>query len=131
MPPARELPRNAEIVLISDFFSSPPDLESRVRHFAANGIHGHMIQVLDPAEETLPYHGRIRFEGLEGEPHWLLSKVEGVRERYLARLAAQRESLDALASSVGWSLTMHRTDHSPEATLMALYQALSLPREKL
>jgi uncharacterized protein (DUF58 family) len=131
LPPVRELPRNAEIVLIGDFLCPPEDIANRVRHFAANGIHGHIVQVLDPAEESLPYHGRVRFEGLEGEPDWLLSRVEGVRNRYLARLSAQRESLSALAVSAGWSLTLHSTDHTPEATLLALYQALNLPREKL
>ncbi len=54
-----------------------------------------------------------------------------MRERYLARLAAHRDSLEDLAASVGWSLTLHRCDHAPEAALLALYQALSLPREKL
>jgi uncharacterized protein (DUF58 family) len=131
VPPARELPRNAELVLIGDFLCEPDQLGARIRNYAANGLHGHMIQVLDPAEETLPYHGRIRFEGLEGEPDWLLSRVEGVRERYLARLSAHREALEDLAAAVGWSLTMHRTDHAPEAAVLSLYQALSLPREKL
>lgn len=131
IPPARDLPRNAELVLIGDFLCPPDELGERIRNYAANGIHGHMVQVLDPAEETLPYHGRIRFEGLEGEPNWLLSRVEGVRERYLARLNALRESLEDLAASVGWSLTLHRCDHAPEAAVLALYQALSLPREKL
>ena len=37
---------------------------------------------------SLPYSGRVRFEGLEGEEPWLLSRVERVREDYMYPPAA-------------------------------------------
>ncbi len=49
------------------------------------GLRGHLLQVLDPAEETLPFAGRVRFEGLEREASLLISRVETVREDYRAQ----------------------------------------------
>ena len=70
-------------------------------------------------------HGRVRFEGLEGEEPWLLSRVETVRDTYLGRLRAQHEGLDAIARAVGWTFTCHHTDRPPQTALLALYTALS------
>jgi uncharacterized protein (DUF58 family) len=73
----------------------------------------------------LPYAGRVRFEGLEGEEPWLLSRVESVREVYIERLEAQQQGLEAIAKSVGWSYASHRTDRPPQTALLALYVMLS------
>ena len=89
-----------------------------------------MLQVLDPAEVSLPYRGRVRFEGLENERSWLLSRVEPVREDYRARLHAQEEGLKDLARNVNWSFSLHRTDRPPQNALLALYGALSEPRRR-
>jgi uncharacterized protein (DUF58 family) len=67
----------------------------------------------------------VRFEGLEGEEPWLLSRVETVRETYLERLQAQREGLDGIARAVGWTYACHHTDRPPQTALLALYTALS------
>ncbi len=123
------MPRHAEVVLFSDFLGPLDQLQQRFAHYAAAGVHGHIVQILDPAEETLPYHGRVRFEGLEGEGPWLLSRVEAVRGAYKEKLAAQRDALLSITSSCGWRMTQHRTDHPPESALMALYAGLSLPKE--
>ena len=36
-------------------------IRERLEGLASGGVTGHLIQVLDPAEETLPYEGRIEF----------------------------------------------------------------------
>jgi uncharacterized protein (DUF58 family) len=85
-----------------------------------------MLQVLDPAEETLPYAGRIRFEGLgDGIAPALIPRVEAVREVYAERLARHRAALSALAQSAGWTFATHHTDQPPETALLALHQALA------
>ncbi|MCZ8147528.1 MAG: DUF58 domain-containing protein, partial [Roseomonas sp.] len=93
---------------------------------AAQGVRGHLLQVLDPAEETLPYAGRIRFEGLgDGIAPALIPRVEAVREVYAERLARHRAALAALAQSAGWTFATHRTDQPPETALLALHQMLA------
>ncbi len=125
LPPRAELPRFARLVIISDFLSPLPEIEAAVRGFSAAGAICHILQILDPAEETLPFSGRVRFEGLEGEDSLLVSRVESLREAYLARLAARKGALKELALKTGGTYALHRTDHSPQTALLALYEALA------
>ena len=124
VPPMAPLPRFARLVLIGDFLAPTPRIAAAVRAEAAQGVACHLLQVVDPAEETLPFHGRMRFEGLEGEKPVLIDRVESLREAYMARLAARRQALSELAVQSGGTFAIHRTDHPPEAALLALYEAL-------
>jgi len=96
-----------------------------IRHYASGGVRGHLVQVLDPAEEDLPFDGHVKFEGLEAEGQHTIRRVEGVREAYGARLAAQKEGLQRLTRSTDWTVHLHRTDRSPQTILLALYLAMA------
>ncbi|HEX9646744.1 MAG TPA: DUF58 domain-containing protein [Alphaproteobacteria bacterium] len=124
--PGRDyLPRHAQVVMIGDFLDPVDDLHGAVNWLTGTGATGHLLQVLDPAEESLPFAGRVRFDGTEGEGSMLIGRVEAVRAAYRDRLAAQRAALAALARSSGWTFLSHRTDRPPETALLALYLALS------
>jgi uncharacterized protein (DUF58 family) len=123
--PLQQLPRHARLVLISDFFIPLEELRERLRGFVAMGLRGHLLQVLDPAEPSLPFAGRVRFEGLENDGDTLIGNVDSVRMRYRDRIEAHRLGLRDLARSLGWTLASHVTDHPPEPPLLALYNALS------
>ena len=125
LPAFEALPRHAQIVLVGDFLSPLEAIHLTVKRFAAAGLHGHLLQILDPAEETLPFDGRVRFEGIEDDDEVLISRVEIVREQYTARLAAHREGLATIVRPVGWSFATHRTDRPPPTALLALYTALA------
>ena len=84
-----------------------------------------MLQVLDPAEESLPFAGRVQFEGLEGEGKLLLSRVESVRQGYARNFEAHFQGLTAIARTFGWSFARTRTDSAPQTALLALYRQLS------
>jgi uncharacterized protein (DUF58 family) len=122
---AEKLPRHANLVLIGDFLLPLPELRDRLRGLASQGVHGHLLQVLDPAEETLPFDGRVRFEGLEQEASTLISRVETIRAQYHERLAAHRAGLMDIVRPYGWSFGIHRTDQPPHAALLALHAILS------
>ena len=94
-------------------------------HYASGGVRGHLVQVLDPAEEDLPFDGHVKFEGLEAEGQHTIRRVEGVREAYGARLAAQKEGLHRLTRSTDWTVHLHRTDRSPQTVLLSLYLAMA------
>lgn len=125
LPPRQHLPRHAQVVLISDFLSPLAELEALVKAHVAAGVRGHLLQVLDPAEIDLPYRGRTRFLGLEGETAFLAARAEDLRPAYAERLARRQDTLASLARSAGWTFAMHRTDRRPETALMALFGALS------
>ena len=125
LPAFESLPRYGRVVLIGDFLSPLDEIYHSIAAFANQGIRGHLVQVLDPAEETLPFSGRVRFDGMEDEGDILIGRVEAIREQYLDRLANHNQGIEALAKSFGWSHAVHHTDHSPEASLLALYLVLS------
>jgi uncharacterized protein (DUF58 family) len=125
LPPAIALPRYAEVIMVGDFLSPLPEVDRTVRAIAGRGVRGHIVQVLDPAEETLPFTGRTRFEGLEAEGDTLVPRVEAVRGDYQKVLAAHIAGLSDITRAVGWTFERHRTDRSPSSTLLALYQILA------
>jgi uncharacterized protein (DUF58 family) len=132
LPPDANIPRYARVVLIGDLLSPLAEVQAAVGRLAALPATGHLLQVLDPAEALLPYEGRIRFEGLPGMPaiedgarSALIPRVEGVRGAYARRLQEQQDGLAAICSAAGWGFSTHRTDHRPEAALLALYAALA------
>ena len=125
-PEDHRIARHARAVLFSDFWDPLETTRATVAALAAQGLRGHLLQVLDPAEETLPYTGRIRFEDVAAAaPPALVPRVEAVREVYAERVARHRAALSALAQSAGWSFATHRTDHPPESALLALHQMLA------
>jgi uncharacterized protein (DUF58 family) len=125
LPSVEPLPRYARVVIFSDLLSSLEDINAAIGGFAEFGVRGHLVQVLDPAEETLPFSGRVLFEGLETEGSVLFGRVESVRDDYRAAIDAHLRGLQALARMTGWTLLTHRTDQPPETSLMALFLALS------
>lgn len=126
LPPQAVLPRHAQLILFSDFLAPLDAIGRALKPYAAAGVRGHMVQVLDPVETLLPMRGRVRFEGLEGEGDVLVRRVDGVRREYQGRLAAQQAGLMALGQRFGWTFAVHRTDRPPQTALLALLVALSL-----
>jgi uncharacterized protein (DUF58 family) len=125
LPPSVALPRFAQLVLIGDFLSPLPAIETALRPFAERGLTGHLVQIHDPAEESLPFLGRIRFEGTEQEGELLLSRTELVQEAYRERYRAHREGLTTLVRSLGWTFAVSGTDKPPEPALLALYRQIA------
>lgn len=128
LPPGAALPAHAHVILVSDFLAPIPELRAAIDRFASGACRGHMIQVLDPAELDLPYSGRVRFEGVEGEGELLMSRAENIRDDYRAELERHWQGLRTLSQSAGWSLSRHVTDQSAARSLLEAYQWLSADR---
>jgi uncharacterized protein (DUF58 family) len=125
LPDPLALPPRARLILISDCLFAPDALAACLKACTTRHVRGAIAQVLDPAEETLPFEGRIRFEGLEGEGDVLMPQVGALRPAYQARLTAHRHALANLARAHGWPFITHRADHPPHTALLALWMGLS------
>ena len=125
LPADAFVPRHARVVLIGDFLAPLEQVQASVARFAAIPASLHMLQILDPAEATLPYQGRVRFQGLEREADTLIPRVEAVRPAYAKALAAHQAGLAAIAAGAGCRFAVHHTDHPAEAALLGLYTALA------
>ncbi|MDX2264249.1 MAG: DUF58 domain-containing protein [Hyphomicrobiales bacterium] len=124
LPPAVTLNRFSGAVFVSDFLEPPGDIRAAVEAYARQGVRGHMVQVLDPAEETLPYDGRTEFHGPEGGERWIADRAETLRPLYRARLEAHRAALGEIAKRIGWSLLVHHTDRPATEPLLTLIMRL-------
>ena len=124
LPVYEPLPRHATVVLVGDLLDPLHELSAVVRRWSAEGVSGHMLQVVDPAEEAFPYRGRVRFEGLESEAPHLLGRAEQVSVEYQDRLAEHRAGLADMARQTGWTFAVHGTDRSAESALLALFAVI-------
>jgi len=125
LPPLVPLPAHGTVVLVSDWLDPLDKIEAMIRHYASVGVRGHLVQILDPAEEELPFDGHVKFEGLEAEGQHTIRRVEAVRAAYADRLAAQKEGLQRLARPADWTVHLHRTDRPPQTVLLSLYLAMA------
>lgn len=123
-PPPQRVGRFSSVLWISDFLDPIDTIVRRVEELAGNGCSGHLVQVLDPAEETLPFHGRTEFIGIEDNARWLTDRAEGLRETYRWRLLAQREALQEICRKCGWSFLLHHTDRPAAEPLLHLIMRL-------
>jgi uncharacterized protein (DUF58 family) len=124
------LPRHGCVVLIGDFLSPSSDIAACVGALAGQGVRGHLMQVLDPAELALPFAGHVRFEGLEAEGALLAKRAEAMRGDYIARLEGHRSEIAELCRTAGWTFGRHVTDRPPESALLNLYAALAGPAQR-
>lgn len=123
-PPKTTPSRQSSVLLFGDFLAPIPAIRERLDVLAAAGCTGHLVQILDPAEETLPYEGRTEFFGPSGRERWIADRAESVRGAYRARLEAHRAEVAALATRLGWTFMLHHTDRPASEPLLALITQL-------
>jgi uncharacterized protein (DUF58 family) len=121
IPPPAPVTRGAQLVWLGDFLD--PATEAAMSRISRAGIAGHLVRIVDPAEEEFPYAGRTRFESGRAESE-IFGRVERLQTAYRAKFTAHGEAIASAASRLGWSATVHRTDHAPQAALIALYGAI-------
>jgi len=118
-------PRHGVVVLFSDFLRPLSEIEAALRRLRAPGVTAHLVQIIDPAEESFPYRGRVRFFAAEGEGGVMAARAEDWRADYRARFAAQCAGVADLARTLGLTLLRHHTDQPPATALLALHQHLA------
>ena len=111
----------SEIVLLSDLWSPIEEIRAILTQLSTNGSQGHLVQIVDPAEESFPYSGRIEFIEPEGAGEITAGRAENWRNEYAARLKRHRDEIRAETARLGWSFTIHRTDRPANELLLALH----------
>lgn len=123
-PPAQRLTRFSTVLLFSDFLDPIDKVRETIEAMGAAGANGHLVQILDPAEETLPYQGRTEFLSPDGSQRWIADRAESLRDRYRARLLAHRAAIQEVAHRLGWSFLVHHTDRPASEPLLSLLMRL-------
>lgn len=125
LPVIAELPRFSKLLLFSDFLMQDTSLKTSLDTLTARAVQIQPVLIADPAERDLPYSGRIRFTGTEGEPEIILPKVETLRPDYETLFSEHETSVHSLTEATGQSLLTHFTDQSPAMALLSLSTLLS------
>ncbi|RME95167.1 MAG: DUF58 domain-containing protein, partial [Alphaproteobacteria bacterium] len=125
LPPTGALGRFSECLLFSDFLEPLDTLAPRLEQLAVQGVRGHLVQIMDPAEETLPYSGRTEFASAESNERIIAGRAENLRQRYQQRVQAHREALVDELKRLEWSLLVHHTDRPAEEAVLALHARLA------
>ena len=113
LPPPATLSRFSECLLFSDFLEPVAEkTAARFEEIAGQGVRGHLVQILDPAEETLPYDGRTEFAASEGRDRVIAGRAENLRERYQERLKRTPQR-DLAADGAALGLVLPRAPHRP------------------
>ncbi len=123
-PDVAQIPRHATTVFLSDFFGDMTAIETALLAVADKGIRGALVQVLDPAEEAFPFHGRTLFESMTRTLSFETRKARDLRDRYRDRLAARKDMLATLARRMDWQYHCHHTNDPAPAALLWLYHAI-------
>ena len=125
LPPTFAPSPQSEVVVLSDLWSPIADVHRTLAQLSANGAQGHVVQIVDPAEETFPFSGRVEFIDPEDGHSITVGRAEAWREEYQARVERHRAEIRAETDRLGWSFIIHRTDRPASELLLALHTRMA------
>ncbi len=125
LPDTTSVKRFSDVVLISDMLDPVDEIAAWIGRVAGTGARGHLVQILDPIEETFPFDGRVEFRDTEHGIRLTAGRAETWREDYRRTLEAHRAAIRDLARRAGWTFVVHHTDRSAAEPLLVLHNALS------
>jgi uncharacterized protein (DUF58 family) len=128
LPPSFVPSALAEIVVLSDFWSPMPEIRTMLAGLSASGAHGTLIQVVDPAEETFPYAGRIEFVEPEGGGVITAGRAESWASDYVARVALHRDEIRNETNKLDWLFSTHTTSRSAAELLLFLHSGMMVAK---
>jgi uncharacterized protein (DUF58 family) len=114
----------AEVVLLSDLWSPIGEVQQTIAQLSATGAHGHVVQIVDPAEESFPYSGRVEFIEPEGAGSVTAGRAETWRNDYQGLVARHRGQVRAETDRLGWSFAIHRTNRPASELLLVLHSRM-------
>lgn len=122
------LSQYCEIIMIGDFLAPAEEYELITKNMTKNGCRGTCIQILDPAEETFPFSGKIEFNDMQNSQTRLIYRAEEIRQGYLSRLAADRKTLKTTLDNIGWLFQNFTTEITAEEIISNILKELILSR---
>jgi uncharacterized protein (DUF58 family) len=125
LPPSFAPSPLAEVLLLSDLWSPIGEVQNTIAQLSVTGANGHVVQIVDPAEETFPYSGRIEFFEPEGAGSITAGRAETWRADYEKRVARHRAEIRAETDRLSWTFNIHRTDRPASELLLWLHGSMS------
>lgn len=124
LPPTFAPSPLSEVVMLSDLWAPIAEVRNTITQLSATGAHGHVVQIVDPAEESFPYSGRVEFIEPEGAGSVTAGRAETWRNEYQGIVARHRSAIRAETDLRGWSFAIHRTDRPASELLLLLHSRM-------
>jgi uncharacterized protein (DUF58 family) len=121
----------AEVVLLSDLWSEIGEVRRTITQLSGGGARGHVVQIVDPAEETFPYWGRIEFVEPESGGRITAGRAETWKADYTSRVQRHRDEIRSETDRLGWSFAIHRTDRPASELLLSLHSRIGAAAAEL
>jgi uncharacterized protein (DUF58 family) len=128
LPPTFVPSALAEIVVLADFWSPIAEISNMLAGLSTSGAHGTLVQIVDPAEETFPYSGRIEFVEPEGFGVITAGRAERWATDYVARVALHRDQIRDETNRLDWLFTTHTTSRSAAELLLFLHAGMMVSK---
>ncbi|HEY7230043.1 MAG TPA: DUF58 domain-containing protein [Pseudolabrys sp.] len=124
LPPSFAPSPLSEVVVLSDLWVTLGDVRGTITQLSSTGAHGHVVQIVDPAEESFPYSGRVEFIEPEGAGSITAGRAETWRNDYQDIVARHRAAIRGETDLRGWSFAIHRTDRPASELLLVLHSRM-------
>jgi uncharacterized protein (DUF58 family) len=111
-----KLPRPGLVILFSDLLTDLDSFHAGLRRLCHGGHEVWVMHVMDPDELELPFHGPVRFTGLEGEDH-LDAEPDQFRKQYREAVHEFREGIVRECRSHGVGVEFLTTADDPAQVL--------------
>jgi uncharacterized protein (DUF58 family) len=124
LPPSFAPSPLSEVVMLSDLWAPIGEVRDTIAQLSASGAHGHIVQIVDLAEESFPYSGRVEFIEPEGAGSVTAGRAETWRNDYQGIVARHRAAIRSETDLRGWSFAVHRTDRPASELLLVLHSRM-------
>ncbi|MEO0495935.1 MAG: DUF58 domain-containing protein [Pseudomonadota bacterium] len=124
-PDVSSLKPHSDIVIASDFLGPLDEILEQIDGLASRRIRGHLLHIIDPAEETFPYSGRTDFIDPERGVRLTAGRAESMADEYRSHFTARQGELQRAATKRGWSYIIHHTHKPASQALVALHLRMS------
>ncbi|WP_068088543.1 DUF58 domain-containing protein [Polycladidibacter stylochi] len=124
LPETGMMKPQSQCVIISDFLDPVAQTQTWLHATVAKGVKGHLLQLLDPAEEQFPFAGRTEFTDPETGTRLLSGKAQNWQQAYQEQITRHKQQLRQLCTRSGWAYTLHHTNTSASTPMLSLFAQL-------
>lgn len=117
-----DLPRHASLFLVGDFLSDPALVEKALKPLHGYVDNAVLVQVLDPAELTLPFSGHMVFRQSAEAQKYPITSVSSVRADYQSRVQSHIAALQDICRKFQWHYCLHESGTPIVDTLGLIWQ---------
>jgi uncharacterized protein (DUF58 family) len=124
-PKNEDISRYSEVILISDFLDELVNLTTGLQKIGGHQVGGTAVQIIDPAEESFPFSGRVEFKDVQNQERVMIENASDLRARYKEAFQKRKSDLAGVCRRLNWGHLIHHTDRSARSGLLNIHGFLS------